>query len=147
MVSALLSVFNSVRISLICSSYVLERGKLFGSFGIKILFIVGVSILEVGAVISGAASTMDMPIIGRAIGGFGGKGLCLGAMNIIAAFTSMKESTSLGSSFGLELSSQALWLSPSVEPNMDGGVATSSDCFAALELFGYYSVCNRGGRY
>ena len=67
------------------------RGKLFGLFNIKILFIVSAIIFEAGSALCGAAPNMDALIIGRAICGVGAMGIYIGAMNILSVFTTTRE--------------------------------------------------------
>ncbi|KAL9052028.1 MAG: hypothetical protein Q9162_005647 [Coniocarpon cinnabarinum] len=66
-------------------------GKLFGQFDIKYTFIVTIIFFEIGSAICGAANNMDTFIVGRAICGFGGGGIYMGAMNIISVLTTIKE--------------------------------------------------------
>ena len=61
------------------------RGKLYGQFDIKILFVSAVLIFEVGSAISGAALTLNTLIVGRAICGVGAPGLYIGAINLLGA--------------------------------------------------------------
>ncbi|KAL9055930.1 MAG: hypothetical protein Q9162_003226 [Coniocarpon cinnabarinum] len=76
-------------------------GKLYSSFDTKVMFVAGVVLFEVGSTISGAAPNMNAFIIGRAIGGVGANGLYLGAITIVARFTSSKEKAVYFSFFGI----------------------------------------------
>ena len=67
------------------------RGKLFGQFDIKWTFILTIIFFEIGSAVCGAAPNMNAFIVGRAICGFGGGGIYMGAMNIISSFTTIKE--------------------------------------------------------
>ncbi|KAL9087211.1 MAG: hypothetical protein Q9159_003778 [Coniocarpon cinnabarinum] len=71
------------------------------SFDTKVMFVAGVVLFEVGSTISGAAPNMNAFIIGRAIGGVGANGLYLGAITIVARFTSSKEKAVYFSFFGI----------------------------------------------
>ena len=50
-------------------------GKIFGQFNAKWMYIICVTLFEVGSAICGAAPTMDALIVGRAICGIGGSGM------------------------------------------------------------------------
>lgn len=69
----------------------MARGKLFGQFDNKTLFLATVLIFEVGSAICGAAPNMNALIVGRAICGVGGAGIYLGAVNILSALTTRVE--------------------------------------------------------
>ncbi|KAL9121279.1 MAG: hypothetical protein Q9187_002164 [Circinaria calcarea] len=69
----------------------LFMSKLFGQFNNKFLFITGVIIFEAGSAICGAAPTMTVLILGRAICGVGGVGIYLGAMNLLSVLTTEAE--------------------------------------------------------
>ena len=43
----------------------LHRGKLYGSFEAKTLFLIAVALFEIGSAICGAAPTMNALIVGR----------------------------------------------------------------------------------
>ena len=77
------------------------RGKLYGLFDNEFLFIIGVTLFEIGAAVSDAAPNMNTLIVGRAIGGVGGNGLYLGAMDLVCAFTSLQERPIYLSFFGI----------------------------------------------
>ena len=67
------------------------RGKLFGLYNIKVLFITSVILFEVGSAVCGAASSMNALIIGRAICGVGAMGIYIGTINILSVFTTISE--------------------------------------------------------
>ena len=69
----------------------MSRGKLFGQFDTKALFLSTVFIFEVGSAICGAAPNMNALIVGRAICGVGGAGIYLGAVNILSGLTTQVE--------------------------------------------------------
>lgn len=66
-------------------------GKIFGQFNAKWTYIFNVILFEVGSAICGAAPSMDVMIVGRALSGIGGSGLYIGVMTLIAATTTMPE--------------------------------------------------------
>lgn len=67
------------------------RSKLFGQFNNKHLFIAGVIIFEAGSALCGAAPTIAVLIIGRALCGVGGAGIYLGALNLLSVLTTEAE--------------------------------------------------------
>lgn len=69
----------------------MPRGKLFGQFNSKILFLAAVFLFEAGSAVCGAAPSMNALIIGRAICGLGGSGIYIGAMNLLSVFTTQSE--------------------------------------------------------
>lgn len=73
------------------SEYNPFRGKLYGELNIKLLFLAAVLLFEVGSAIAGAAPSMNVLIIGRAICGIGGSGIYIGVMNILSMLTSEAE--------------------------------------------------------
>lgn len=48
-----------------------QRGKLYGIFSVKWLYIGSIVIFEAGSALCGGAPTMNAMIVGRAIAGFG----------------------------------------------------------------------------
>lgn len=58
-----------------------NRGKSYGTFNIKSLYLSSVAIFEIGSAICGAAQSMDMMIVGRVIAGFGGNGMYTGCLS------------------------------------------------------------------
>ncbi|KAI9883460.1 MAG: hypothetical protein M1823_004772 [Watsoniomyces obsoletus] len=69
----------------------LTWGKMYGQFNAKYLYLICVFLFEVGSAICGAANSMDMLIIGRAIAGLGGAGLYIGVMTLLSFTTSPHE--------------------------------------------------------
>lgn len=67
------------------------RGKLYGLFNVKWLFIFSVFLFEVGSAICGAANMMDVLIFGRALAGMGGVGLYAGVISMLSVTTTLKE--------------------------------------------------------
>jgi len=67
------------------------RGKLFGLYDIKALFIGSLALFETGSALCGAAPTMDAFIVGRAICGIGAMGMFIGTMDILSVFTTVSE--------------------------------------------------------
>lgn len=68
-----------------------DRGKLFGLFDSKTMFLLAVVLFEIGSALCGAAPTMNALIVGRAICGLGGAGIYIGAMSILSVFTTEAE--------------------------------------------------------
>ncbi|KAF2806010.1 putative efflux pump antibiotic resistance protein [Mytilinidion resinicola] len=69
----------------------LAWGRVYGNFNAKWFYIFHVFIFEVGSAICGAAPSMNVMILGRAIAGVGGSGQYIGCMTLIAATTTMTE--------------------------------------------------------
>jgi MFS family permease len=69
----------------------LAWGRVYSNFNAKWLYIFHVFIFEVGSAICGAAPSMNVLILGRAIAGVGGSGQYIGCMTLIAATTTMTE--------------------------------------------------------
>ncbi|TQS33759.1 hypothetical protein Golomagni_05884 [Golovinomyces magnicellulatus] len=91
--------FNSIsKISWISSTLLITAaatnliwGKIFGQFEAKWTYILCVLLFEIGSAICGAAQNIETMIIGRAICGFGGSGMYVGVMTLLAANTTLKE--------------------------------------------------------
>lgn len=66
-------------------------GRVYTQFNSKWLYIVNVFLFEVGSAICGAAPSMNVMILGRAICGVSGSGLYVGVMSLIAITTNMAE--------------------------------------------------------
>jgi MFS family permease len=66
-------------------------GRIYGQFDAKWLYIFHVAIFEIGSAICGAAPSMNVMIVGRAITGLGGSGLYVGCMTLIAGTTTLSE--------------------------------------------------------
>ncbi|KAJ6125639.1 hypothetical protein N7471_012956 [Penicillium samsonianum] len=66
-------------------------GRMYGHFTAKWFYIFHVTIFEVGSAICGAAPSIYVMILGRAIAGVGGTGLYLGCMTLIATTTTIAE--------------------------------------------------------
>lgn len=66
-------------------------GKIFGQFEAKWTYILCVLLFEIGSAFCGAAQNIETLIIGRAICGFGGSGMYVGVMTLLAANTTIKE--------------------------------------------------------
>ncbi|KAF4814430.1 Efflux pump patC [Colletotrichum siamense] len=91
----------SVAFLLTATATNLAWGRLYSQFNPKWLYIFHVVLFEVGSVICGAAPTMDVMILGRAIAGAGGSGLYVGCMTLISTTTTMAERPLYVSSTGL----------------------------------------------
>ena len=66
-------------------------GKIYGQFNPKWTYILCVTLFEAGSAVCGAAPSMDVLIIGRAICGVGGSGIYVGVMTLLAATTTIQE--------------------------------------------------------
>ena len=66
-------------------------GKVYGQLNAKWLYVINVVLFEVGSALCGAANTMNMLIIGRAICGLGGAGMYVGVMTLLAVTTTPHE--------------------------------------------------------
>ncbi|KAF7554592.1 hypothetical protein G7Z17_g2759 [Cylindrodendrum hubeiense] len=66
-------------------------GRMYTQFNSKWLYVFNVGLFEVGSAICGAAPSMDVLIVGRAICGVSGSGLYVGVMSLIAVTTTMAE--------------------------------------------------------
>jgi MFS family permease len=97
-----------------------HRGKLYGKFNGKTLFLSSVLIFEIGSAICGAAPTMNSEIVGRAICGVGGIGIYMGALNILAVTTTNAERPVYISLMGI------CWGSGTVLGPIIGGAFTDS---------------------
>jgi len=67
------------------------RGKGYGVFNCKWIYIGTTALFEVGSAVCGAAPSMNALIVGRAICGLGGAGMYLGVMSILSMLTSPVE--------------------------------------------------------
>ncbi|KAL9122167.1 MAG: hypothetical protein Q9187_001282 [Circinaria calcarea] len=70
---------------------VLPWGKAYGVFDIKWLYIVNVGLFEIGSAICGAAPTLSVLIVGRAVAGVGGSGMYCGCLTYLSVTTSEYE--------------------------------------------------------
>ncbi|KAL1872810.1 hypothetical protein VTK73DRAFT_1281 [Phialemonium thermophilum] len=70
---------------------ILPLGKAFGTFNIKIVFIVCLLLFEIGSAVCGAAPNMDALVVGRVIAGVGGCGIYAGGLNYVAILTTNHE--------------------------------------------------------
>jgi MFS family permease len=66
-------------------------GRVYNHFNAKWFYIFHVTIFEIGSAICGAAPSMNIMILGRAIAGIGGSGLYVGCMTLIASTTTITE--------------------------------------------------------
>lgn len=66
-------------------------GRAYSHFNSKWLYIFTVTLFEIGSAICGAAPSLNVLILGRAIAGLGGSGLYNGLMTLIAMTTTMAE--------------------------------------------------------
>ena len=63
------------------------RGQCYGQFDAKYVYMLCVTLFEVGSAVCGAAPSMDALIIGRAICGLGGAGMYTGVMTLLTVTT------------------------------------------------------------
>ncbi len=54
------------------------RAAFYTAFDYKYIFIVSVSLFEIGSIICGTAPTMDALVVGRVVAGIGGSGIYIG---------------------------------------------------------------------
>ncbi|KAI9752221.1 MAG: hypothetical protein M4579_005724 [Chaenotheca gracillima] len=66
-------------------------GRIYSHFNAKWFYIFNVALFEIGSAICGAAPSMNVMILGRAIAGAGGSGLYVGCMTLIATTTTLAE--------------------------------------------------------
>ncbi|KAI1329668.1 MFS general substrate transporter [Xylariaceae sp. FL0255] len=80
-------------------------GYLFNNFNMKWMFILTVSLFDIGSALCGAAPSLNALIVGRVIAGAGGTGIYLGTLNYITAMTTPQErglyTTLIGFSWGV----------------------------------------------
>ncbi|TQV90964.1 MFS drug efflux transporter [Cordyceps javanica] len=81
----------SVAFLLCATATNLVWGRIYGHFNAKWVYIIFVVVFEVGSAICGAAPSMNIMILGRAIAGVGGAGMYIGTMTLIATTTTMTE--------------------------------------------------------
>lgn len=81
----------SVGFLLCATATTLFWGRIYGQFDAKWLYIFHVVVFEIGSAICGAAPSMNVMILGRAVTGLGGSGLYVGCMTLIAGTTTMSE--------------------------------------------------------
>ncbi|KAH7372287.1 major facilitator superfamily domain-containing protein [Pyrenochaeta sp. MPI-SDFR-AT-0127] len=65
-------------------------GKLYANFSLKWTFLILFLIFEIGSAISGAATSSEMLIVGRAIAGAGAAGLMSGTLSIVAVVVALR---------------------------------------------------------
>jgi MFS family permease len=66
-------------------------GRVYNHFNAKWFYIFHVTVFEIGSAICGAAPSMNVMILGRAVAGLGGSGLYVGCMTLIASTTTITE--------------------------------------------------------
>ncbi|GFF57324.1 putative HC-toxin efflux carrier TOXA [Aspergillus udagawae] len=66
-------------------------GKVYSQFNAKWTYILNVAVFEIGSAVCGAAPSMNVMIVGRALCGVAGAGLYVGVMTLIAMTTSLPE--------------------------------------------------------
>ncbi|KAI9676065.1 MAG: hypothetical protein M1817_000808 [Caeruleum heppii] len=81
----------SVTFNLGAAATTLVWGKLFGQFNAKWLYIISVLLFEIGSAVCGAANSMDVLIVGRAIAGVGGVGSYVGVLTLLSVTTTVQE--------------------------------------------------------
>lgn len=63
------------------------RGQCYGQFDAKYVYMLCVTLFEIGSAVCGAAPSMDALIVGRAICGLGGAGMYTGVMTLLTVTT------------------------------------------------------------
>lgn len=111
-------------------------GKIYSQFNGKWTYIAAVAIFEVGSAICGAAPTMDVLIVGRAICGLGGVGMYVGVMSLLAATTTIHERPTYVAGTGL------IWGLGTVLGPVIGGAFTDSP--AGWRWAFYINLCIGG---
>jgi MFS family permease len=81
----------SVAFLLCATATNLAWGRVYSNFNAKWFYIFHVAIFEIGSAICGAAPSMKVLILGRAIAGVGGSGQYVGCMTLIAGTTTLAE--------------------------------------------------------
>ncbi|KAJ5096378.1 Major facilitator superfamily domain general substrate transporter [Penicillium alfredii] len=81
----------SVAFLLCATATNLVWGRLYGHLNAKWFYIFHVTIFEIGSAICGAAPSINVMILGRAIAGIGGSGLYVGCMTLLATTTTIEE--------------------------------------------------------
>ena len=71
-------------------------GKMYSLFSVKTVFLVSVSIFEVGSLISATAPTSKAFIVGRAISGIGGAGIIQGIFTMVTQSTPVRKRSLYG---------------------------------------------------
>ncbi|KAL4974562.1 major facilitator superfamily domain-containing protein [Aspergillus desertorum] len=66
-------------------------GKIYGHFNAKWTYLFNVAVFEIGSAICGAAPSMNVMIVGRALCGVAGAGLYVGVMTLLAMTTTLSE--------------------------------------------------------
>lgn len=70
---------------------ILPLGYTYGLFEMKAMYLSTIAVFTIGSVLCGAASNMNMMIIGRVIAGAGGAGMYLGVLNYLGSLTSLRD--------------------------------------------------------
>ncbi|KAI1264408.1 MFS general substrate transporter [Xylariaceae sp. FL1019] len=66
-------------------------GYLYNTFNMKWMFVITVTLFDIGSALCGAAPNMTALIVGRVIAGAGGTGIYLGSLNYVTAMTAPEE--------------------------------------------------------
>ncbi|KAM7210495.1 major facilitator superfamily transporter [Rhypophila decipiens] len=66
------------------SAFQLVFGRLYGNFEAKSVFLISLALFELGSVLCAACPSSEMLILGRAIAGVGGAGVCSGVFALFA---------------------------------------------------------------
>lgn len=111
----------SVGLVMSASATVLLWGKIFCHLNTKWTYIISVIIFEMGSAVCGSAPNMDALIVGRVLCGFGGSGLYIGVITLLAATTTLQERPMYVASTGMT------WgLGMVLGPIVGGGFSQSS---------------------
>lgn len=85
------------------AGFMLSIGQLLTSISVKVVYVASILVFEVGSVICGAASSINMLIFGRAIAGCGSAGITICSIATIAQFTALEQRPMLFALFGVDL--------------------------------------------
>ncbi|KAG0708243.1 ABC transporter [Suillus ampliporus] len=104
----IVSVFNSLDLATwVAAAYFLTEaglmlcvGQLVATLPIKPIYLVSILLFEVGSILCGAALSMNMLILGRAVAGCGAAGITICAIATIASFTRLEDRPVLFGLFG-----------------------------------------------
>ncbi|OKL56408.1 hypothetical protein UA08_08056 [Talaromyces atroroseus] len=66
-------------------------GRIYGQFNAKWTYLLNVAVFEIGSAICGAAPSIQVMIVGRALCGVSGSGLYVGVMTLLATTTTIAE--------------------------------------------------------
>ncbi|EKM52461.1 uncharacterized protein PHACADRAFT_211715 [Phanerochaete carnosa HHB-10118-sp] len=83
-------------------------GQLVKTIPIKVVYIISIIVFEVGSVLCGAAPSMEVLILGRAVAGCGAAGITICSIATIATFTRLEDRPALFGGFGVLLAAASI---------------------------------------